>query len=126
MPVDLDDPRLTAYALGELEDSSDINEVEAYLEAHPEGRKFVAEICDTARVLGDRLRAEAPPPASPPPTNKPSWAAWKPRSDPPRPPRVDRHEPPPSRHPSLGLGPGRKRLAGRQRFVLLLPAVVGP
>ena len=61
MPVDLDDPRLTAYALGELEDSSDINEVEAYLEAHPEGRKFVADICDTARVLGDRLRAEAPP-----------------------------------------------------------------
>ena len=70
MPFDPDDPRLTAYALGEL-DAADRAEVEALLADSPEARRFVEEIRATARLLTEQLHQE-PAPASPPSTARPS------------------------------------------------------
>lgn len=57
MPLDLDDPRLTAYALGEL-DQPDSLAIEALLNEHDEARRFVEEVRATAQLLADQLRAE--------------------------------------------------------------------
>ncbi len=57
MPIAPDDPRLTAYALGEL-DESERPEVEALIADDPEAVRLVAEILATARLLTDHLRAE--------------------------------------------------------------------
>jgi Ca-activated chloride channel family protein len=54
MSIDLEDPRLTAYALGELDDPAEVAAVEALLAAHPEARGLVAEV----RATGDLLRRE--------------------------------------------------------------------
>ncbi len=57
MPIAPDDPRLTAFALGEL-DESERPEVEALIADDPEAVHTVAEILATARLLTDQLRAE--------------------------------------------------------------------
>jgi len=58
MPVD--DPRLTAYALGELE-ANEIPAVEALLAQSPEARAEVEAIREMAGVLGTELAAEPTP-----------------------------------------------------------------
>ena len=55
-----DDPRLTAYALGEL-DEAERPEVEALIQSDPEAAHLVAEVLATARLLTDQLRLEAAP-----------------------------------------------------------------
>jgi len=57
---DLDDPRLSAYALGELE-GAERAEVEALLERDPAARAFVAELAATADSLRAEFAAEAAP-----------------------------------------------------------------
>ncbi|ADE54804.1 YfbK domain-containing protein [Coraliomargarita akajimensis] len=53
MSISKEDPRLTAYALGEIEDSKERAEIEAALAADPE---LQAEV-DSVRALGDMLGA---------------------------------------------------------------------
>jgi Ca-activated chloride channel homolog len=60
MPFDANDPRLTAYALGELDDA-ERTEVEALLNESAEARQFVDEIRATAQILTDQLRREPSP-----------------------------------------------------------------
>ncbi len=57
MPLVPDDPRLTTYALGEIEDA-ERPEIEAGLASDPGARALVEEIRATARLLVDHLRAE--------------------------------------------------------------------
>jgi Ca-activated chloride channel family protein len=61
MRYDLDDPRLTAYALGELDDETERAALEAHLKTDPEASRFVDEIRATAELLTKQLRAEAGP-----------------------------------------------------------------
>ena len=68
MTFDPNDPRLTAYVLGEL-DPSERPEIEAMLETSAEGRQAVEEIRQTIGWLSDHLRNEqAPTPSAPNPT----------------------------------------------------------
>src|SRR5699024_4178172 len=86
---DNDDPRLTAYALGELEPPDSV-EVESLIATDVDARKLVDEIRQTARWLSDGLKKEHDSPASlsldnhrlieqtlektaPPITNRPWW-----------------------------------------------------
>ena len=89
---DIDDPNLTAYALGELDDS-DRGAIEAQLADHPELRTVVDSIRSAATALTDALRDEPGPalaaehrraieaelerpaaiPASPTPALRPIW-----------------------------------------------------
>ena len=64
MPITPDDPRLTAYALGEL-DESERPEVEALIADDPEAVRLLAEILSTARLLSDHLQTEATPGLAP-------------------------------------------------------------
>ncbi|MBX6315582.1 MAG: zf-HC2 domain-containing protein, partial [Isosphaeraceae bacterium] len=64
MTYDPDDPRLTAYALGEL-DEAERSALEAHLEAHPEARQFVAEVRALAQLLTEHLPKETGPGLSP-------------------------------------------------------------
>src|SRR4051794_7362510 len=64
MTFDANDPRLTAYALGELE-GAELAEIEAMLAASPEGRRFVAETRETARLLTAQLHVEPSPGLAP-------------------------------------------------------------
>ncbi|WP_250846770.1 YfbK domain-containing protein [Aquisphaera insulae] len=57
MIFDADDPRLTAFALGEL-DSAGAREVESLLAEDDEARRFVDEIRQTTAWLADELRRE--------------------------------------------------------------------
>ena len=57
MSFDIDDPRLTAYALGEL-DESEKQKVERLLADQPEARKSIEEIRLTASWLTERLHEE--------------------------------------------------------------------
>lgn len=57
MSFNIDDPRLTAYALGEL-DETEKKEVERLLADHPEARKTIEEIQTTANWLIERLHDE--------------------------------------------------------------------
>lgn len=59
-PLDPDDPRLTAYALGEL-DPAATAAVDALIAADPEARRAVAEIRAAGRLLADRLALEPTP-----------------------------------------------------------------
>src|SRR4051812_15518944 len=59
-----DDPRLTAYALGELDDA-DRPEIEATLATNPEARAFLDEVRETARLLPESLRDETGPTLEP-------------------------------------------------------------
>jgi Ca-activated chloride channel family protein len=61
MRFDLDDPRLTAYALGELDDDAEREALEAHIKSDPEASRFVDEIRATAELLTQHLRAEAGP-----------------------------------------------------------------
>ena len=61
--ADADDPRLTAYALGELDGEArrdDRLAVERFLAAHPEARAELDALTDLADVLGTELASEAP------------------------------------------------------------------
>jgi Ca-activated chloride channel family protein len=55
-----DDPKLTAYALDEL-DAADRAEVEAFLKGSDAGRRFVEETRQTVALLAGGLRAVEPP-----------------------------------------------------------------
>ncbi len=59
MNHELDDPRLTAYALGELNDTEKA-EVEAFLNENEAARNEVAKIREAAQWLSAELGAEAP------------------------------------------------------------------
>ena len=58
MTFDPEDPRLTAFALDELE-PGDRAEIEALVQKDPEARAFVDGIRETARVLDEDFRREA-------------------------------------------------------------------
>ncbi|MEW4570163.1 YfbK domain-containing protein [Tautonia sp. JC769] len=60
MTFDPDDPKLTAFALGEL-DEADRRSVESLLASSPEAARFVAEVRETAALLSDTLRKEPMP-----------------------------------------------------------------
>src|SRR6185312_3971688 len=60
MPLDRDDPRLTAYALGEL-DETERAAVDSELADSAEGRQVVEEIRAAAWLLTDQLRREPSP-----------------------------------------------------------------
>jgi Ca-activated chloride channel homolog len=64
MPYDPNDPRLTAYALGELDDN-ERTEIDTLLESCRESRKAVDEIRAMARLLEDELRHETSPGLAP-------------------------------------------------------------
>ncbi len=57
MNFDIDDPRLTAFALGELEEA-DKQDVERLLADRPDLRKDIDEIALTARLLSEQLHDE--------------------------------------------------------------------
>jgi len=58
MTIDLNDPRWTAYALGELDDARDRQELERILSASPEARAHVDQIRNEAAALTQAFRAE--------------------------------------------------------------------
>jgi len=58
MKIDANDPRWTAYALGEIEDEQERAEMERILEGSPEMRRLVEEIRNTGNVLSQELKAE--------------------------------------------------------------------
>ncbi len=60
MPLNLDDPRLTAYALGELEDTERLA-VEADLAENSDAQRFVEDVRATARLLTEELHHEPAP-----------------------------------------------------------------
>ena len=64
MTFDPDDPRLTAYALGEL-DPAEAAAVDALLADHDEARRFVDDVRETARLLSEHLRSEPAPGLTP-------------------------------------------------------------
>src|SRR3954471_6171671 len=55
-----EDPRLTAYALGELDDS-ERQAIEVLMAESPESRRFVEDIRATAKLLTDELHKEPSP-----------------------------------------------------------------
>ncbi len=65
MPDPRDDPRLTAYALGEL-DAAEVSAVEAEFVGRTEALAWVEEVRVTARLLATQLRTEQGPRTSPP------------------------------------------------------------
>jgi Ca-activated chloride channel family protein len=60
MPFDSNDPRLTAYALGELDDT-ELGAIEAIVADSQDARRFVEEVRETARLLREELHAEPHP-----------------------------------------------------------------
>ena len=60
MPIDPEDPRLTAYALGELEDSERA-EIEQLLSQSHDGRRLVDEVRETAQLVAQTLAEEPAP-----------------------------------------------------------------
>ena len=64
MTYDLNDPRLTAFALGEL-DEGDRAAVEDRLAADADSRKFVEDVRATARLLTEQFQNEASPGLTP-------------------------------------------------------------
>ncbi|MGJ8651706.1 MAG: YfbK domain-containing protein [Opitutaceae bacterium] len=56
-----EDPRLTAYALGEIEDSQERTEIEAAIAASPELQQAVAEIQNMGDLLGTSFAEELAP-----------------------------------------------------------------
>jgi len=57
----LDDPQLTGYALGEIEDADEIARIERLLEEHDEARRFVDDVRATGEMLASEFRAEPSP-----------------------------------------------------------------
>lgn len=76
MSFNIDDPRLTAYALGEL-DETEQTEVERLLADRPEAQKAVEEIRSTASWLTERLHDEQAAEAASPQTTIPIDAPAK-------------------------------------------------
>ena len=64
MPFDPNDPRLTAYALGELDDAERV-EFESSIAESDEARRFIEETRATARLLAEHLGREGSPGLSP-------------------------------------------------------------
>ncbi|MCA1685087.1 MAG: hypothetical protein LC745_03715 [Planctomycetia bacterium] len=64
MPFDPNDPRLTAFALDELDDADRLA-VEAQLAGCAESRRYVEEVRETARLLTEQLRQEPAPGLTP-------------------------------------------------------------
>lgn len=64
MNIDANDPRLTAFALGELE-GPDREAIEATLAEDPQSRQFVEEIREVARLLGESFQQEQEHDATP-------------------------------------------------------------
>ena len=64
MPFDPDDTRLTAFALGELDDA-DRAAVEAEIADCAESRKYIEEVRETARLLTEQFHAEPAPGLTP-------------------------------------------------------------
>jgi Ca-activated chloride channel family protein len=64
MPFDPNDPRLTAYALGELDDAERV-EIESSLADSEEARLFIEETRATARLLAEHLSREQSPGLAP-------------------------------------------------------------
>ncbi len=58
MPFDPDDPRFTAFVLGEL-DSAERAAIEAMIADDPDGRDYVQGIEETVRLLSDKLHQES-------------------------------------------------------------------
>lgn len=58
MKIDADDPRWTAYVLGELADEKERIRIEALLEESADARSLVEEIRSSAQLLVQELRAE--------------------------------------------------------------------
>ena len=58
MKKDANDPKWTAYALGEITDAQEIAEIEKELEESPELRELVEDIRLTAGLLKEELFAE--------------------------------------------------------------------
>ena len=65
MSFDSNDPRLTAYALGESLEDSERAEAEAHLAEHAESRKYFEEVRELARVLTEQLHVETAPVLTP-------------------------------------------------------------
>ncbi len=60
MKISIDDPRLTAFALGELE-GEEADQMKNLIDQDPEAKKYVEEIQNTARVLSTELDKESKP-----------------------------------------------------------------
>ena len=60
MKIDANDPKWTAYALGEITDEKERAEIESILEESGEMRRLVEDIRQTAGFLKEELRAEQP------------------------------------------------------------------
>ena len=58
MNIDANDPKWTAYALGEITDEKERAEIESVLAESPEIRQLVEEIRETAGMLKEELQAE--------------------------------------------------------------------
>ena len=58
MKIDANDPKWTAYALGEITDEKERAEIESVLEESAEMRRLVEEIRQTAGLLTAELKAE--------------------------------------------------------------------
>ena len=77
MTFDPDDPRLTAYALGELDDADREPRSRRSSPTTPRPARFVEEIRATARLLTEQLRDE-PGPGLAPSTARPSRTGLRP------------------------------------------------
>ena len=91
MPIDPEDPRLTAYALGELEENERVD-LEQLLSDSDEGRRVVDEVRETARLLSitfaeevgtgltpshwKAIEGEIAMPATIPFEPQPPWMKW--------------------------------------------------
>ncbi len=60
MKIDANDPKWTAYALGEITDEQERAEIQSILEESEEMRRLVEDIRETAGLLKAELRAEEP------------------------------------------------------------------
>lgn len=60
MKIDANDPKWTAYALGEITDEKERAEIDSILEESEEMRRLVEDIRRTAGFLKEELRAEQP------------------------------------------------------------------
>src|SRR5437868_713982 len=75
-----DDPKLTAYALGEFDDASDRAQVEAFLATDETARRLVGEIRQTAATLTRGLHSAEIPTLTP--AQRQTIAAAKPEPAP--------------------------------------------
>ncbi|MGF1484608.1 MAG: anti-sigma factor family protein [Opitutales bacterium] len=65
MHIQPDDPRLTAYALGELDDPAEVQAIEAALQSDPQLQSAVDAIRSTAQALETAFAAETQPAMTP-------------------------------------------------------------